>query len=162
MEVELSVNGIILDSIPEYGAGWSVTAKPDGTINSMYPYLFYEVMISDLEFEKGGWIVPSDELGPWFDSKLAKLGLNEKEIADFKEYWLDNLPGADAYLIRIVDADYLDENVRLGIQPPADTVIRIILHFSPAKGMEKTEEPAITNPQRSGFTVVEWGGIVDP
>ena len=46
----------------------------------------------------------------------------------------------------------------LEITPKPDTIIRIVMEF---KGLEEPiqiKEQKLITPQRTGFTVVEWGG----
>jgi len=87
------------------------------------------------------------------------LGLNRKELKDFKDYWLKELKYAKFYEIRLLDRDFLDSNMQLLISPKPDTMIRVILHFKPVDKYEKIKNPKLIHIQRKGFTVVEWGGI---
>jgi hypothetical protein len=40
-------------------------------------------------------------------------------------------------------------------------MIRLEFYFKPIKSNMKLQEPVITTPERKGFTVVEWGGVLD-
>jgi len=44
------------------------------------------------------------------------------------------------------------------IDPAPDTLIRVFMTWKPVDEMTEIEEPTIVTPERSGFTVVEWGG----
>ena len=53
------------------------------------------------------------------------------------------------------------KNMNLIIDPKPDTIIRLDFYFKPIKEIVKIKEPIIITPTRNGFTVVEWGGILD-
>jgi hypothetical protein len=163
VEVILKPKGQITKTIPEYKDKWLVVANPNGLIDNKYPYLFYEVALENsVDLPKEGWIVKTTDLEKWFDVNLPKLGLNEKEIKDFKEYWLDELKGYPYYKIRLLSEEFLDENIAVKINPKPDTFIRVIFYFEGTYyGKEKLIEPQIKTPIRKGFTTVEWGGILE-
>jgi len=51
--------------------------------------------------------------------------------------------------------------MNLIIEPKPDTLIRTIFYFKPINEKTEIEEPTIETPERIGFTVVEWGGLLD-
>ncbi|WP_353683653.1 hypothetical protein V4D30_07160 [Thermodesulfovibrio sp. 3907-1M] len=165
VEVALKPNGIITRTIPEYKDKWIVTANPDGLIDGKYQYLFYEVKLHKPVVPPGeGWVVYKKDLSSWFDRYLPKLGLNSREIKDFKDYWLKELQKHpfDYYEIKLLNIDFLSKNLQVKINPEPDTFIRVIFNFKAGSGAPQTlKEPAIKTPERKGFTVVEWGGIVE-
>lgn len=163
ISVKLNINGEIIKDIPEYDSGWDVYANADGEIyeqGQTYDYLFYECTLNYLELPSEGWCVSYDELPAWFDENLVKLGLNEKEKQQFDEYWLNRLPEEEYYTIKLLDNEFLDKNMGLDVSPKPDTVIRIEFVFKSSDYSVEMQEPEITTPQRDGFIVVEWGGIV--
>ncbi|WP_299238543.1 hypothetical protein [Sulfurihydrogenibium sp.] len=162
VEVILKPKGQITKTIPEYKDKWLVIANPNGLIDNKYPYLFYEVALENsIDLPKEGWIVKTTDLEKWFDVNLPKLGLNEKEIKDFKEYWLGELKGYPYYKIRLLSEEFLDENIAVKINPRPDTFIRVIFYFEGTyDSKEKLIEPQIKTHIRKGFTAVEWGGIL--
>lgn len=161
ISVSLHVNGTITKTIPLYTEAWNITANPDGTIEGGYDYLFYEADLKKISLPKEGWIVEYKELNLWFDINLAKLGLNAKEKQQFKEYWIKELPSSPYYKIQLLDMKFLSDNMSLDIHPKPDTLIRLNFYFTPLKQLEKIDEPTINTPERKGFSVVEWGGILD-
>jgi len=160
ISVKLNITGEIIEAIPDYNSEWSVFVTKEGRINNQYDYLFYEADLNALELPETGWIVQYDNLNGWFDTTLIRLGLNEKEKNQFKEYWLNNLKKANYYEIKLFEDNFMQQNMKLLINPIPDTLIRLNFYFKPLK--EKTEilEPLINTPQRIGFTVVEWGGMI--
>jgi hypothetical protein len=160
IKVSLSINGEITVSEPEYNNGWDVVVEPGGNIEGNYDYLFYEARLNYLKTPDDGWCVEYEYLELWMNTTLKELGLNEKESKDFKDFWLDFLPIANFYEIKLLSKEYLDLNLGLLIDPKPETIIRVILTFFPYQNAVEIDTPLIKTPIRSGFTVVEWGGFM--
>jgi hypothetical protein len=160
INVSLSINGKLTASEPYYNQGWNVNVKPNGLIDGRFDYLFYEAALKKIALPEDGWVVEYKNLDRWFDRELILLGLNEKEKSQFKEYWLKELPKADYYEIRLLQDDFLNENMGLDIKPKPDNLIRVNLHFKPVSTKTSLAKPVIKTPHREGFVVVEWGGIL--
>ncbi len=159
--VSINVNGFITQSEPPYLNGWEVMAEPNGLIDDKYDYLFYEAQLKNLKVSDTGWVVEYNDLENWFNENLIKLGLNEKEKNQFKEYWLEELPKSNYYEIKILEDSFLKENLNLIISPQPETLIRLNFYFKPLNEKIELPEPTILTPDRTGFTVVEWGGVLD-
>ena len=125
-----------------------------------YEYLFYEADLRKLDLPNEGWIVEYSKLNSWFNQNLIKLGLNEKEIYQFKEYWMKELPNSKYYEIKLLEDNFLRDNMNLIIEPQPETIIRINFHFKPLNEKYPLPLKKISNKKRLGFTVVEWGGIL--
>ena len=162
VRVKVAIKGAMTLSEPKYGDGWTVLANPSGLIDEKYDYLFYEAQLDNLELPEEGWVVPGNNLSPWFEEYLQKLGLNEKEKTQFKEYWLAELPESAYYEIHLLERDFLNKNMKLKIVPQPQTIIRLNFSFQPLTQDREIIEPTIKIPQRKGFTVVEWGGVIVP
>ena len=160
VNVKVNVNGLFFNDIPHYGEGWKVFVTKDGIIEGKYDYLFYEAALLHLDIPEKGWVVKYDQLENWFDEKLPKFGLNEKEKRQFVEYWIEELPESNYYEIKLFDKKFVDENLTLDISPKPETIIRLLFHFKALDENANIEEPIIVTPERKGFTVVEWGGIL--
>ncbi len=161
ISVQLQLNGKVTQAIPKYERGWNVFVTKDGLIDGKYDYLFYEADLNTLKLPKRGWVVSFDDLSKWFDLNLIKLGLNEKEKTQFKEYWMVRLPETNYYEIKVLESDFLIKNMNLLITPVPDTLIRLNFYFKPLLSEKSIKEPTIRTLERKGFTVVEWGGMVD-
>ncbi len=161
IEIHLNINGFITKAKPNYLLGWKVLAQPNGLINNKYDYLFYEAHLNKLELPQNGWIVKYSDLNQWFDENLPLLGLNQKETAQFKEYWTKQLTKTNYYEIKLLEKEFLDKNMKLTINPQPTTLIRLNFYFKPLSQKIKLEKPQIETPQRKGFTAVEWGGLLD-
>jgi hypothetical protein len=174
-------NGFLTYTDPLYpiNQGWSVLAYPTGelrylstnmadskgTINyptGVFPYLYYEGKINDQALTKPdkGFVKHYNELPSFFDTLLPQLGLNNKESQEFKQYWLKALPKSPYYFIGILPQEQVNQNEPLTITPPQDTLIRIRLFFEALEQPKLVEQPTLQTPTRSGFTVVDWGGMV--
>ncbi len=164
ISVTLDYNGTLTVTEPEYGEGWSVTASPDGTITtadgSVYPYLFWEGE-RDFEYDiTEGFCVKGEDTAQFLSEKLAFLGLSESERAEFCEFWLPHMEKNAYNVITFRGEDYTD-NAVLDIDPLPDTVIRVFMTYAPSdEYIEIAPQALEAAPERSGFTVVEWGGAI--
>ena len=160
ISVSLDINGEIVASEPKYPkGGWSVKAEPTGLIDGRYDYLFYENTLNKIEIPEEGWSVKYTDLAGWFDQNLPKIGLNDKEKNQFKEYWLNELKPANFYEIKLLSDRFLAENMQLKVDPKPDTIIRRNFIFKPVAEKTELNSPTIFVPERNGFTVIEWGGV---
>lgn len=170
VDVYVVPNGGLTKTIPAYGTGWHVIAYPDGRIvnkadNKEYPYLFWEGVGMQYPRPTTGFVVPTQNAGTFFDATLPQLGLQAKEIADFKEYWVPRLAGLQGThaLLHFMTKEEFTALAPLKIGPnQPDTIIRVMMT---ARVIDPTaERPARQQlpqtPAREGFTFVEWGGAV--
>lgn len=161
INVKLDINGEIIEDIPKYNDGWTVFVTKQGIIENKYDYLFYEADLKTITLPEQGWVVEYDDLEHWFDLNLAKLGLNNKETAQFKDFWLNRLPKSNYYEIKLLDDEFLKQNMNLIIEPEPDTIIRLNFYFKQLDEKSDITEPLIKTPERKGFVVAEWGGILE-
>lgn len=165
VRVRISPSGKMLLTIPSYPPdGWRVLAYPDGKItsgNTTYDYLYYEAQMPDTSFPKPtkGYVIPSEKLTAFLPELLKKMGLNDKETEQFVTYWKGVLPKSAYYFIGVIKKESLDYFSPLFITPRPDTVIRVTLYFQALDKFETVSPPVLSSVSRSGFTVVEWGGI---
>lgn len=153
--------GALTVTIPEYGAGWDVTAAPDGLIDGTWGFLFYEADIVPQYQTDEGWAVAFEDLRAWMEDVLPRYGLNETEVADFVDYWTEHLPPFPYYLFFPQDQAICDRLVPLRVDPAPDSVLRIWFHIVGAYGAFDLPEPEIAPFERQGFTVTEWGILVN-
>jgi hypothetical protein len=164
VSVKVSPVGGMTFSEPAYNAGWTVTAQPDGRLTdasgTTWPYLFWEGRGGLYEQPKKGWVVARADVEKLLDEKLAALGLVHHEIADFKEFWLPRMQDAPYYFVTFLGNQTMDALAPLSVQPAPDTIIRVLMDFSPLSAQTTVEPFTIRTPVRNGFTVVEWGGVL--
>ncbi|MGN0577427.1 MAG: hypothetical protein ACI4J4_02280, partial [Ruminiclostridium sp.] len=164
VNVQLDYNGKLTVTYPEYGKGWNVTALPDGTLydkdNNEYFYLFWEGKNNfSLEIDEG-FCVKGEDTAKFLQEKLKLLGLNSREINDFIVFWLPFMQDNEYNVIKFQTEEYTD-NAKLLVTPAPDTQIRVFMTFTPSKDFVEIPEQQLTKaPERTGFTLVEWGGSV--
>src|SRR3989338_10405429 len=167
VSVKVNTTGFFTLTIPDYNklTGWDVVANPDGTIETAgnkYPYLYYESKVPDSKITKpkNGYVVTQNELSQLFQTLLPKLGLNNKEMKEFIDYWVKALHASPYYFVGVMDEKSIDQIEPLDINPNPNSIIRVRLYFELLDKPINIDKPVITTPQRNGFTVVEWGGMV--
>ena len=165
VSVKLTPKGGFTYTEPAYKDGWNVVANPDGQLvenasGKTYPYLFWEGRVGIYEQPKKGFSVRREDVSSFLDTSLASLGLQGKEISDFKEFWLPRMQSAPYYFVTFMGTKTMDSIAPLEITPKPDTVIRILMDFSPLKAPIKVEPVTLKKIPRNGFTVIEWGGVI--
>lgn len=163
VSIKLDYNGKLTHTYPLYEDGWRVTAYPDGTLvdddGLEYPYLFWEGE-SNVEYDMSqGFCVSGVETEIFLRDKLSYIGLNEKEMEQFLEFWLPHMRKNDYNLISFQTTTYT-ENVKLTIIPKPDSILRVFMTFTPLNEPKQVKEQVIYPFERKGFTVVEWGGEI--
>lgn len=165
VSVQVKPNGGITKSDPAYDNGWQVQAEPNGQLRNfanqkIYGSLFWEGAGLNYLAPKEGFVVAKNDVEKFMQEKLAKLGLNGKESADFMDFWLPRMQAAGYYFVSFVAQKEFDRLAPLTIEPKPDTVIRIFMDYKALAAPIKAKEPIIKTPIRRGFTVVEWGGAI--
>lgn len=159
--VKLDFDGDLTCTYPAYNDGWTVTARPDGTLTDAggqtYNYLYWEgISNTDYDFSQG-FCVPGRETAAFLEDALAQLGLTRREANEFIVYWLPRMENTPYNLISFQTDAYTDHAV-LTVTPEPDSMLRVFMAWKPLDA--PVELPAQDLPafQRTGFTVVEWGG----
>lgn len=152
-------------SDPLYGNGWIVNADTNSNLieiksGKTYPYLFWEGRGGIYEQPQKGFVVERKNIHNFLIEKLAKLGLNKKETADFMEFWEPRMQNSPYYFVTFLGNQAMDQLAPLTIDPKPDTIIRILMDFMPLEKPIEIEGYEIKTPERKGFTVVEWGGVL--
>lgn len=163
VSVNVAPQGGISVSVPEIGKGWNVIASPAGKLLNIsdlkvYPYLFWEGFATTFVRPSEGFVVEKAKVSSFFDEKLAVLGLNKKEIADFKEFWVPRLATDPYYFITFVSQKQFDKYAPLTINPAPDTIIRVFFDYQGLSQKKVVTEQKLEKRERSGFSVIEWGG----
>ena len=159
---EISVSLDYDGNIPEFNAEntWNVTANTDGKITfegQEYDYLFWE---GDPDFSYdffSGFCVAGEDTQAFLDEKLHALGLNDSEASEFMDFWLPMMEGNPYNMISFQTDNYTN-GAKLSVSPAPDSVIRVFMAWYPTDKYVKINPQYIEGADRSGFTVVEWGG----
>lgn len=171
LDVKLKTAGRLTVSLPEYNKerGWQgVRGQADGTVvyqGKRYPYLYYEAEIETVKVGGEGFVVAGAELVRFFYQVLPKFGLNQREVFEFVDYWMDRLSTDQPYyFIHFLNEEEIERIEDLEIEGArVESLIRIRTYFKPLEVREEIVEQELPDspPQRSGLTVVEWGGFLD-
>lgn len=162
VSVKLDYQGRFTSTYPAYEDGWRVVARPDGTLldpetGREFYCLFWEGE-SEAEYDfSSGFVIPGDETAVFLEEALGRLGLTEKEANEFIIYWLPRME-ENAYNLISFQKETYTENAKLMIDPAPDSLLRVFMAW---KGLEEPVEIApqkLDGFERTGFTVVEWGG----
>lgn len=166
VNVQLAVttmNGTLEYTYPEYKEnGWTVIARPDGKLidksnNKPYNYLFWEgKSLKQWQFEEG-FVVKGSETADFLEEKLSFMGLNPNEYNDFIVYWMPLMAKNKYNLVRFANDEY-NRDIPLHITPKPESLLRIYMVFQSIENPIDIKPQQLSNYQRKGFTVVEWGG----
>ena len=162
VSVKLDYNGRLTATYPAYEDGWTVTARPDGTLvdpetGREYYCLFWEG-VSTVEYDlSSGFVVPGEETAAFLEEALAALGLTEREANEFIIYWLPRMEG-NAYNLISFQSEVYTDNAVLRIDPAPDSVLRVFMAWQGLDAPVEVEPQELEGFERTGFTVVEWGG----
>jgi len=165
-KVNVQVGASLTKSEPLYpSAGWNVIASPDGTLTYdgvNYPYLFWEGLGNGVypEVKNRGVVVKKEEVKDRLSDDLKKQGLNDKEISDFLDFWLPKMPNKPYVRLTWLNTLEMNKLAPLNVSPKPDTMIRVFLDFAGLDSSVDLQPQKLFAPQRSGFTLVEWGGLL--
>jgi hypothetical protein len=165
-EVKVRVGAKVRISEPLYGNGWNVVAYPDGKIinsdGAVYENLYWEGMgRGTYPAITQGRVVKQANIETELRRDLKALGLNQKEAADFMEFWLPKTPKSPYIRLTWLDTAAMNELAPLMISPRPETVARIFLDFCGQETVKTDLSPQqLQGFKRNGFTVVEWGGLL--
>ncbi len=160
--VELDYNGILTSTYPAYEDGWSVVARPDGTLTDTsgreYYCLFWEGE-SMVEYDfSTGFCIPGDDTAAFLEENLKKIGLTDKEANEFIIYWLPKME-VNAYNLISFQQELYTNNAVLTIDPAPDSLLRVFMAWKGLDEPVEVETQELTEFDRIGFSVVEWGGV---
>jgi hypothetical protein len=167
-DVHVEVGADITKSEPLYDTGWNVRAQPYGDLTllnfnntTVYPYLYWEGLGHGAypEITKGV-IVATKNAEKTLRDHLAQLGLQGREVEDFLEFWLPRMPQTPYVRLSWLGTKEMDELAPLTITPKPDNVIRVFLDFAGVEAPYPLEPQTLSSRPRSGFTVIEWGGLL--
>ena len=115
VKVELEYKGGFRTTYPAYDSaikGWSVTAKPDGTLvndadGKEYSYLFWDGKSCDFPSDYNeGFVVKGSDTAKFLQETLGKLGLTPKEYNEFIVYWLPKMQDNPYNFIHFAGQEY--------------------------------------------------------
>ncbi len=165
ISVKLNYNGKLICTYPEYNDGWDVRAYPDGKIinskdNLEYSYLFWEGISQNKNWNiDKGFVVEGKDSKNFLQKILPSIGLIPEEYNEFIVYWLSRLEKNKFNLIYFAGEDYT-KSAELKIEPQPDSILRVFMVCKPLDNYIKVTEQSFKKFKRTGFTVIEWGGLM--
>lgn len=163
VSVMVNYDGELTATYPEYGNGWNVTAMPDGTVidqdGKEYSYLFWEGEREAVDKSyTTGFVVRGDEVREFLQSTLADIGLTSREYNEFVVYWYPLMMENEFNFIHfLIDEDYNSVST-MEITPAPDAMLRVFMEYKAIDGPVQCDPQSFNGFERTGFTVVEWGG----
>jgi hypothetical protein len=176
--------------IPSYQNSWEVLAHSNGILNDLkpeitncnsfgnkigseyaknacekneYPYLYWSGNTISNFYPQAltGFIVKKEDLDSFFDEKLSQINFNQKEINDFKEYWVLYLSNKDSEYFRIsfFQNDIVNKLFPMNVNPKPQSQIRMFMDWDYASKETNISKQNLISYPRTGFTLVEWGGL---
>ena len=165
VHVELELTEAELNTTyPKYDNGWDVTAYPDGTLlnkadGSHHKYLFWDAVNCRTHFDfSKGFCVAGADTERFLKEKLTEMGLTEQEMNEFIVYWLP-LMEHHAYNLISFQGETYTNSAKLTITPNPDSECRIFMAYVPLDNAVEIEPQQLETFERTGFSVVEWGGV---
>ena len=164
VHVELELTEAELSTTyPKYNNGWDVTAYPDGKLvnkadGTHHRYLFWDAVNCRTRFDfSKGFCVAGSDTESFLKEKLTYMGLTEDEMNEFIVYWLP-LMEHNKYNLITFQSDAYTDSAKLNISPTPDSILRIFMVYVPLDDAIDIEPQQLSTFERTGFTVVEWGG----
>ena len=110
----------------------------------------------EYDFSQGA-CVAGEDTAAFLEDALSQLGLTRREANEFIVYWLPQME-ENPYNLIAFQSDAYTEAAQLAITPTPDTVLRVFMAWKPLEEPVELPPQELAGPERSGFTVVEWGG----
>lgn len=109
-----------------------------------------------------GVCVPGPRTSEFLREVLPRLGLLPQETEDFVAAWGPRMEGAAFHVIGFHPREVVDELAPVEVSPPPAHMIRILMDATPVETCPALTAPELPPevPARTGFTVVEWGGVL--
>ncbi|ASS49358.1 MAG: hypothetical protein CHH17_11570 [Candidatus Fluviicola riflensis] len=168
VDVTLKPVGELQFTYPAYENGWKITATPDGTLThngKNYPYLFWDAAMnrdmSSVDVSQG-FVVEKENTIAFLEEQLNIFGFTPQERTDFITYWGPRLASEKRAFIQFVWGKATDQFGQLNISPQPDNINRVYIQWKSLKDGETIPQPTpqiIPVLDRSGFDVLEWGGV---
>ncbi|MCR5011997.1 MAG: hypothetical protein K6A72_06605 [Lachnospiraceae bacterium] len=143
---------------------WNMHALPDGTLYDTdgieYSYLFWEATdYAEPDFSRG-FCVKGEDTAEFLRTTLADIGLTPEEYNEFIVYWLPRMQDNEYNLISFQTDNY-NESCPLEVTSAdgetAD-VLRVMMAWQAVDEYVEIEPQSFEGFERTGFSVVEWGG----
>lgn len=167
VEVKLIPKGELFFTYPQIADNtWTVTANSDGSLqhgDESLRYLFWESLNKAPEVDwSGSFVITKDDVTQFLSEKLKQIGLTSEERADMITYWGPRMMQHSACMVQFRFNESCNDFAELDISPKPDNINRVYILF---KGVENIADVLVFKPpfiqklDRTGFDVLEWGGM---
>jgi hypothetical protein len=161
VNVKLDIKGERQFLYPSYADGWEFTANPNGDLDfgdKTYNYLFWEATGGSDLVSNDGFVIAGNKSTEFLEKTLGEIGFTAKEQADFITYWAPRLQQNEFNFIQFVLNDNCDQYATIDISPKPDNIYRIYMLWTGVNENFEAVKQALPLIDRSGFSVLEWGG----
>ncbi len=170
VDISLHKSVEITAAIPAFetdssGSTWRVKTLQDGMIEERssgrkHRRLFWEGESINFPPIQEGFVCSPETIRPTLDSLLTVQGLIKAERDDFITAWLPEMSEKPYVAFTFYDERVIECHAPLVVTPKPETIIRVMMGYKPIDSHITLEPQQIpTTKQRTGFTVVEWGGF---
>ncbi len=143
---------------------WNMHALPDGTLydaeGTEYSYIFWEASsYAEPDFSQG-FCVKGEDTAEFLRTTLAEIGLTPDEYNEFIVYWLPKMQDNEYNLISFQTDNYTEScplEIIASDGEKAD-VLRVMMAWQAVDEYVEIEPQCFDGFERTGFSVVEWGG----
>lgn len=136
LSVTLPSGGYFSKLIPHfsYGNSWDFSTDPIGNIDiwgRQYDYLYYSAKVPNYQWNTDGWQVYGSDMIAFFQDKLPKTGMNQREMDDFIRFWESEFKKDARYFVSFKFDDAIDQYAQLSFAHQPDAMHRILLEAYP-------------------------------
>ena len=155
---------------PKYDieSGWKFTVDVNGikVDGQSYNYLFWEALTNDYSkvghAMNEGFCVAGDSAITFLEPMLDHLGFNQAEKVDFITFWGPQIAKNKWSQVHFKVDEAYDDVMKMDVSPQPDAMRRVFMTLTPIDKPVELKEQVFTEFERSGFTLLEWGGAVVP
>lgn len=153
----------LITTYPKYNDGWQMHVDVDSTItidNRSYYALFFDEKANYLSSFTEGFYVEKEDAYKFLEAALDQMGFNYKEANEFMMFWLPILEQNEKSLVYFEQTEERNNECPLIITEDVDTYLRVIIHIKQVDSFVDIKPQELEHVERSGFTLVEWGGVI--
>lgn len=156
---------LLTTTYPKFKNNWEVVAKPNGDLtdkDGKYYYGLYweESGSTKVDFTEGFYVTKNNAI-KFLEEKLSYIGLNDRERNEFIMYWLPILEKNNKSIVYFELTEERNAFNKLIIKPNPDSLLRVAIHVKKIDNKPTNlKEEKLVKFNRSGFTAVEWGGVI--
>jgi hypothetical protein len=143
---------------PKFGQEYALTSCQ----NNNYPYIYWAGNTTQTYPQiNSGFVVHRSELESSLKAKLNYIGLNQKETQDMLDYWLPQMlkKNKDYYRFSLIQTQELNQLFPMTISPKPESAIRVFLDWQELDNPIQISEQKLIQESRTGYTMIEWGGL---